>query len=359
MTRTKADQRRGRRGFTLLEMIVAGAMAALILAAVTFALSQLGRSRNVSVARLESSMRARAALDSVRRDVASVLRDGDLFNTRILIRSGTASTPAGAFDRDDLLLVTTRLAATRENAFGGEGIEYETQYRIEEDAGGASLWQRRDFVPDRWLDGGGVATPLVDGVVGLQFEAYDGLAWYDEWDSDVDGLPWAVRATITAVPDASDPRQGDTRHLVTLRTTIAIDRIVPPPQPPAEGEEMEEGVDAAGGEALAFDENGNPIVGGPGGIGGGAGGAGGAAAAAGISPETADGGAGGGRRPGAAGGGGLLIGGGGGLQNPSQNDADSPRNPSGRRPGVSEPTGTVGRGSRTNRLGNTTPRGGS
>lgn len=357
MQKTKADPRRRRRGFTLLEMIVAGAMAALILAAVTFALSQLGRSRSVSVARLESSLRARAALDTVRRDVASVLRDGDLFNTRILVRSGTASTPAGSFDRDDLLLVTTRLAPTRENAFGGEGIEYETQYRIEADAGGTTLWQRRDFVPDRWLDGGGVATPLVEGVVGLQFEAYDGLAWYDEWDSDVDGLPWAVRATITTLPDTSDPAQGDTRHLVTLRTTIAIDRIVPPPQPPAEGESGEDALDAAAGEQLAFDENGNPIVGGPGGVGGGAAGA---AAAAGISPETADGGAIGGRRPGAGGGGGgLPIGGGGGLQNPSENDSDSPRNPTGRRPGASAPTGVLGRGSRTNRLGNTTPRGGS
>ncbi len=42
-----------RRGFTVIELIVAGMIAVLVLSAVTFSLSQLGRSRNVVLARLE------------------------------------------------------------------------------------------------------------------------------------------------------------------------------------------------------------------------------------------------------------------------------------------------------------------
>jgi type II secretion system protein J len=348
-----------RRGFTLLEMIVAGAMAALILAAVTFALSQLGRSRNTTVARLESSVRARAALDTIRRDVASVVRDADLVNTRVLVRSGTASTPAGTFDRDDLLLVSTRLSPTRENAFGGEGIEYETQYRVEPDSRGATLWQRRDFAPDRWLDAGGVATPLVEGVVGLRVEAYDGLAWFDDWDSDLDGLPWAIRVTVSTLPDSTDARRGETRNLVTLRTTIAIDRIVPPPQEPREGEEQDPA--AAGGGQLAFDENGNPVVvAGRGGGGGDAGGTGqetmSGAGGAGAGGAGGAGGGGAGGTPGRGPGGGLL-GGGGVIQGPSPGGGGGAR--PGRQPGVTVGEGVIGRGSRINRISDTAPRKGS
>ena len=364
------DRIRRPRGFTLLEMIIAGAMAALILGAVTLSLSQLGRAREVGVARLESSLRARAALDAIRRDVASVVRDADLFNCRVLVSSGTVSTPAGAFDRDELLLFSTRLAPVRENAYGGEGIEYETHYRVEEDRGGAVLWQRRDFMPDEWPDAGGVAVPLVEGVVALRVEAYDGIAWYDDWDSDLDGLPWALRVTVTALPERTDLRTGDLRHLITLRTLIAIDRIVPPLQ-----EEEEE--EASGDEVpeVLFDEEGNPIgvaggrgAGGPGldsqgrpsgpipgrpgetasgrpgetasgrpGGGGAAGAGGGNARPGGGGTTRPGGGAGGGQRPG-AGGGGASTGG-----SPSA------------RPGTGTTGGNLGRGSRTNRIGDLRP----
>lgn len=361
------DRIRRPRGFTLLEMIVAGAMAALILGAVTLSLSQLGRARNVSVARLESSLRARAALDSIRRDVASVVRDGDLFNCRVLVSSGTVSTPAGAFDRDELLLFSTRLAPVRENAYGGEGIEYETHYRVEEDRGGAVLWQRRDFMPDEWPDAGGVAVPLVDGVVGLRVEAYDGIAWYDDWDSDLDGLPWALRVTVTALPEGIDLRSGDLRHLITLRTLIAIDRIVPPPQE----EESEEG-DGEEVPEILFDEEGNPIgVGGgapgldsqgrlmpgaegrrPGDAAGGRPGMGGGAGS-GSPGSGARPGGGGTTRPGGGSGGGTRPGGGSGGV--SSGGGGSSGGGAAARPGSGGTGANLGRGSRTNRIGDLRP----
>jgi prepilin-type N-terminal cleavage/methylation domain-containing protein len=360
------DRIRRPRGFTLLEMIVAGAMAALILAAVTLSLSQLGRAREVSAARLESSLRARAALDAIRRDVASVVRDADLFNCRVLVSSGTVSTPAGAFDRDELLLFSTRLAPIRENAYGGEGLEYETHYRVEEDRGGAALWQRRDFMPDEWPDAGGVAVPLVEGVVGLRIEAYDGIAWYDDWDSDLDGLPWALRVTVTALPEGIDLRAGDLRHPITLRTLIAIDRIVPPPQ-----EEEKSEVDEM--PEILFDEEGNPIgVAGGGGVPGGidaqgrpapgaegrrpgdassgrpamGGGSGGASARPGGGGTTRPDGGGTTRPGGGASGGTRPGGGGGGLSTGGVTSA---------RPGAGGTSATLGRGSRTNRIGDLRP----
>jgi type II secretion system protein J len=312
------------RGFTLIEMIVAGVIAALVLGAVTFSLSQLGRSRNVAVARLESSMRARAALENVRQDIAGVIRDADLLKARVLLVDGTAPTAFGLVDRDELLLFSNSLRATRDTAFSGEGIEYETHYRVEEDDLGAVLWQRRDFMPDGFPDAGGMAIPLVEGVIALRIEAYDGVAWYEEWDSDLDGLPWALRISVSTLPSGEDLADPDPRSLTTLRTLVPIDRIVPPPQETEEDKLADEEVpeDAAADEGLEGDLEGGDV----GGFGGG--GRGGRGGGGGRGGRGGDGGGDGGGR----GGRGPTLGPG---FRASPADANMP----------------TGRGSRTNRLG--------
>ena len=330
-----------RRWFTLVELIVAGVIAVLVLGAVTFSLSQLGRSRNVTFARLESSMRARAALETVRRDIAGVIRDADLLKCRVLVTDGSVPTAMGIADRDELLLFSTKLQATRDVAYSGEGIEYETHYRVEEDDAGPVLWQRRDFMPDGYPDAGGVAVPVVEGVVGFAVEAYDGVAWFDEWDSDLDGLPWALRITITSLPDGVDPSDSEPKGVVTLRTLVPIDRIVPPPQ--EDEEEMAEedaaagedgaGLGEEGGGEAAFGDEGAAI---PGDIGGGAG----RGRGPGMRP--------GGESPGIGGGRGGRGGGRGGPGATS-----GPRFEAG--PGGINPNATLGRGSRSSRLGATRP----
>lgn len=302
-----------RSGFTILELVVAGVVAAIIVGALTLSLSQLGRSRNATMIRLEAHMRANAALDALRRDIASVLRSGDLFETRLLIIDGSVGSLVGPLDRDELLLFSSRIAPVRPNRYQGEGSEYETQYRVEEDRLGAALWQRRDPIPDRWPDAGGVATPMVDGIVELNLEGYDGEAWFPDWDSDLHGLPWAIRITVTAIGNpVGDERSIEGRSLVTLRTVVAVDRIIPPPteEEIAKAEEEavtaeEEAAGAAGGAVPgAVVVPGDPSAGG-GGAGGGGGGGG-----------RGPGGGGGGAMPGgpigSPGGGGAAPGGGGG-----------------------------------------------
>lgn len=331
-----------RRGFTLVELIVAGVVATLVLAAVTFSLSQLGRARNVSFARLESSLRARAALEAVRRDIAGVIRDADLLKCRVLVTDGSVPTAIGMADRDELLLFSTKLQATRDVAFSGEGIEYETHYRIDEDDAGPVLWQRRDFMPDGYPDAGGVAVPVVEGVLGFAVEAYDGVTWFDEWDSDLDGLPWALRITITTLPDGVDPTDPDPKGLVTLRTLVPIDRIVPPPQ--EDEEELAEEAAAPGEEGAegGDDASGVPSLDGA------------ADAIGGAAGEADRGGRGPGMRPGGEGsgmtGGGSRGGSRGGGRGSPGPGLSGPRFESG---GTVNRGAAVGRGSRSNRLGNT------
>ena len=223
-----ARGRRRRRGFTLIEVMVASLITAMLIGSASMSLSQLTGAKSISKERFNAFLRADAALNALRREIASIIRTDDLFFTRLLITDHSAPSSVGEIDRDEILLFVTRLRPVRDiDNFTGEGIEYETQYRIEEDEIGAVLWQRRDAFPDEHPAGGGVAVPLVEGVVGLRIQAYDGDRWYDEWDSDVSGLPLAVSVTVFADGRSNADDLSD-RGPVSLRTVIAMDRLLPP-----------------------------------------------------------------------------------------------------------------------------------
>src|SRR5262245_39594829 len=79
-----ATPMRRRRGFTLVEMLVAGVITAFILGSVSLSLQQVGRAKNTSKMRYDAHMRADAALTALRRDIASIVRSDDLFYSRFL-----------------------------------------------------------------------------------------------------------------------------------------------------------------------------------------------------------------------------------------------------------------------------------
>ena len=282
----RSNKRHSPLGFTLIELVVAGTIAAMVLMAVTFALAQLSKTRNIARERVEAFQRASMSIEALRRDIAAMIRTDDLFDTRFLLTTREASSRTGGHERSDLLMFNISLRPLHPIEYQGEGREYETQYRVEDDELGSALWRRRDMAPDERPDGGGLAEPIADGVVGFLVEASDGEGgWRTEWDSDVDGVPKLVRITVTAT---GIPVGADSVSLtpdVDLRTVVAIDRLIAPkPDPEPEEDQPTTGTPAADSVA---------------GAGGGAGGTGGAVSA----------GAGGG------GGAGTLtpVGGGGGM----------------------------------------------
>ncbi len=216
---------------------MAGVVAAIVLGAIAISMSQLGRAREVTKVRSTASVRAHVALERLREEVAGLVRSDDLFDSRVLIVPDSVDTPLGELDRDDLLIFNTVLRPLTDEHFGGQGQEYETQVRVEEDAAGAALWIRSDKVPDRYADAGGIAEPAIDGIVAFKVEAYDGWDWFEEWDSDADGFPWALRLTVTAT--GREPGQDewrDTRDMISLRTIVPVERLEPLYVPPTEEE---------------------------------------------------------------------------------------------------------------------------
>lgn len=226
------------RGFTLVELMIASIITVFVLSSLTVSLSQLNRTKETSQLRLNAHLRADLALSHLRRDVASTIRHRDLYWTRVLIREGMARTAWGEMERDSILVYNTHLRSLHDLDFSGEGVQYETHYRVQEDETGSVLWQRRDAVPDEYPLAGGIATPIVEGIIALRIEAFDGFEWFEYWDSDERGIPHAVRLTVVA----SGARNGEELYdapRATLRTVVSLDRV-PPPHDPYYEEEFEE-----------------------------------------------------------------------------------------------------------------------
>lgn len=320
--RTVRATRRARRGFTLVEMIVALAIGAVAAGATALSLSNMARSRDGARARSESFDRAQRAADRIATDVLGVVRDHDPYFTRLQIVNGERN---GA-PSDELLLLTTLSRPTPVALLQAEADFAEVQYRLvhEGDAMSGSqsesekepvLWRRVDSTPDDVQEGGGIATPFVPGVVALSIEAGDAQSWYDEWDSDFDGLPHLIRITVTA----RDDRERSTR---TYRRTVAIDRVPLTGGSVVDAEESTEEAAPAGTGGEGGTGGTTPATGtggGGGGTGGGrtgGGGGGGGGQGGGGRPGGGGGGAGqgggGGGVPGTGGGGGGGVGGGGG-----------------------------------------------
>ena len=216
------------RGFTLIELLIAGILLSFVMTTVTLAMSQLAKTKKISQERLLAYSRADSALESLRRDVISVLRRDDLFFSRFLItNSEPLETEAGFYSQDELLLFTSDLRAIKSVDYNGEGVEHEVQWRIENENNSPILWRRRDAVLDQYPLAGGVATPMIQYIIGLEIEAYDGEFWQETWDSDELGIPHAVKITVWASSAQNDKEIGSS-VIAPLQTVVPIDRVEPP-----------------------------------------------------------------------------------------------------------------------------------
>lgn len=190
-----------RRGFTLVELIIAGIIAVIVVGTLGASLSQLARARKFESS-IKRSFAGEYGTRKIRRELQQVIRSDNLIDTRILLTGDSVDSPIGELPRNDVLIYSTKLSPVRNKTYEGDGIEHEVQLRVSDDESGSALWMRSDAVPDDNEGGGGKAAPIMDGIIGLYIEASDGTDWYDSWDSDINGLPVALRVTVSSAGDA-------------------------------------------------------------------------------------------------------------------------------------------------------------
>lgn len=212
------------RAFTIVELIVALLVGVIVAGATTTALTQFSRGKARATARQEAFARAEAAASLIANDIIEAARDQDPTFTRLSIADGGE---LGQDARDSILILVRSMRVQARDPSLPSGGEGEVQYRLENSAQGLSLWRRTDAPADEFLDAGGMARPVVPGVVELSIEADDGTQWAPSWESDADGVPYAVRITVVATSD-------DKTVQAKARRTVALDRTPAPITPPAE-----------------------------------------------------------------------------------------------------------------------------
>lgn len=227
--------RKRRRGFTLIEMMIAITVAALILGASYATLNAGFASQKLVEPRLDAVQNARVALALLTADLRAACplsKDYDFLGAQRKIDGAEA---------DNLDFGTHNYTPKRPS----EGDFCQISYYVEKDkeSGELTLWRRRN--PRFALNAlsGGSREPIARGIASLQFEYYDGFDWYDTWgeldhkardaaavatvaEPNTPGLPVAVRITLSMYParrEKKDEEKSNSEPPLVFRTVAPLE----------------------------------------------------------------------------------------------------------------------------------------
>jgi general secretion pathway protein J len=212
------------RGFTLIEMILAMVVAAMLLAAVVSSLFGAVRLRRTALEAREASLPRHHVEQRLARDLTAAVSPTGLLNGPFLVLSSGSGE-----DARDVIEFHTTSGVIEESAPWGDIRRVE--YFIDEDqpavgGEGFALVRRETFnlLPSTEDETGRRDTVLLAAARGFSVECHDGTSWLESWDSaTVDNAnPNAVRLTVY-------PQSAEAAPIVVVR------RILVQPRPTATG----------------------------------------------------------------------------------------------------------------------------
>ena len=176
-------------GFTLLEVLIAVSLLAILTAALYGSYFGVIRARESASNGMEARRELGATLDLIRREVSSALFNRTDKRLRFVVE-----------DRDNFgspssTLELTTLAPPDVNSRRESGIAAVT-YRLAEKGKVLTLRrQERDLFSE---EGTSPAYPQMEQISSFLVECYDGSKWIKSWDTAINGtLPKSVRVTVT------------------------------------------------------------------------------------------------------------------------------------------------------------------
>jgi type II secretion system protein J len=184
-------------GFTLIEVIIAAGLMALILTSAYLCLNAGLNSQKLIEPRAEIIQNARVAmaiLTADLRDACALPGDSPFIGARRVL---------GDVDADNLDFATHNYTPTR--AREGDFCEESIYLDGDLETGRFSLYRRRNptIAPDPLS--GGSKEEIASGVTGVRFEYSDGFDWYDSWGETKPGkreTSQKVQPNLTGMPEA-------------------------------------------------------------------------------------------------------------------------------------------------------------
>jgi len=205
------------RAFTLIEIMIAVAAFAIVLAAINTIFYTALRLRNSTTASIEKALPMEHALGVIRRDLANLVLPGGTMSGTLSTSStsnsvaGQASpsfyTATGVIDETspfaEVQRVSYLLVASTNNEIGKDLVRSVS----------------RNLLPS--LQSQTEQESLMTGVQTLTFLYHDGSQWRDSWDSTIEntttgvsnGLPAAVKVQIQLATESSNGSRGRSREM--------------------------------------------------------------------------------------------------------------------------------------------------
>jgi len=209
----------GPAGFTLIEVLLALAISAIVLVAVSMAFAGAMQLREHASARLDQSIPAERAIDLMRRDLKNVVPPG-------LLLAGPLQSGAfqGGVDANDgiQLYTTTGLITPNDPWADIQKVTYGLQSSSDSTNASKNLIRAvtRNLLATGPEDEDDQV--IMSGVESLTFSYYDGSQWLDTWDDSTQtNLPSAVRVNLQlAATDSSSPPPKPVQLLVPLMAQV-------------------------------------------------------------------------------------------------------------------------------------------
>ena len=219
---------RSTRGFTLLELLVATAVAAIVLLVINATFFSALRIHNTTHDKIDSDLAQQRALGIVRRDLAGLMLPNTSTNGGILAGelqtsafSSSAGDPVGDRVSPDFYTNSGRVDGW--NPFSEVQKVAYFLAAATDGSGGKSLVRAvtRNLLPVQ--ESRPESQVLLDGVVSAEIEFYDGTDWTSEWDSTAtSSLPTAIKFRLAmAAPGAGRNGGGLIELVVPVLVTTA------------------------------------------------------------------------------------------------------------------------------------------
>jgi len=205
--RTKGLPRR-RRGFTLVEILLASMVAALVAAAGAGALRATVRNREKVERRQEVFRSLRRAAEQVRRDLGNLYRAGSAQDQKFV----GSSEERGGTVRSRIVFYT--VSGTKARLAKPESDVYEVEYFLEQRAGCNVLFRRQWPNPSEGEKAGGVVTLVAEHIVGFEVRYQDGQDWATQWPEEMDRLPGLMSVTLVSALESGGGDVAEERFYV-------------------------------------------------------------------------------------------------------------------------------------------------
>lgn len=219
--------RRHARGFTLMEVMVAVAITALMGTVVAMAFQTGITAKDTVETDADRYRQVRVAMNRMAREIGSAYVSDRFDLKRFRDQNDRPTNFVG--ERDKLMFTTFshQRLYTDVKESDQAVVEYFVEASTDRAASGRQDLKRRvnPNVDDR-MDRGGTTDTLFEGVKGLEFEYWNSekKEWDDEWDTRRTELkailPTRVRVTVTAVDETGKEARYSTQARIMLNTEL-------------------------------------------------------------------------------------------------------------------------------------------